>query len=51
MAYPRGYKPIHLRESLHEELMELDDFGPVGIQEKINQLLRFYKYHKKKNVQ
>lgn len=46
MAYPKDYKTIHLREDLHSELMQLNDFGNVGVQEKINQLLRFYKAKK-----
>lgn len=38
-----------MKAELHKQLLELEDFGNVGIQEKVNQLLRFYKA-KKKNV-
>jgi hypothetical protein len=46
MAYPKNYKTIHMQEDLHTELMALQDFGNVGVQEKIKQLLRFYKAKK-----
>lgn len=49
-TYPKNYKTIHVRESLFNELNDLYDFGNIGNQEKINQLLRFYKVKKNKNV-
>jgi len=41
-TYPKNYKTIHMHKRLHLKLLLLSDFGNVGIQEKIRQLLRFY---------
>ena len=46
MAYPKDYKPVHLREEILLELDEIEDFGDIGRQEKIRQLIRFYKAKK-----
>jgi hypothetical protein len=45
-TYPKNYKTVHFKRELHEELLKLSDFGNVGIQEKVKQLLRFYKTKK-----
>jgi hypothetical protein len=49
MAYPKNYKTIHIQQDLHFELCNLNEFGNVGIQEKIRQLLRYYKAKKEDN--
>lgn len=46
MAYPKNYTSLHLTKELKQELRELQDFGNIGLPEKINQLMRFYKSRK-----
>lgn len=46
MAYPDNYKAVHIKEEIWQELNSLSDFGNVGNQEKIKQLLRFYRAKK-----
>lgn len=51
MGYPKGYKAVHLNENLWNEINFISEFGNVGMQEKVKQLLRFYKAKRKiKNV-
>lgn len=50
MGYPEGYKAVHLNADLWQEIYNLSEFGNVGQQEKIKQLLRFYKAKREKNV-
>lgn len=45
-TYPKNYKTIHIKKEVYEELLKIYDFGNVGNQEKIKQLLRFYKMKK-----
>ena len=42
MAYPQGYKAVHIRADIYEKLQELKEFKDLSNQEKINQLIRFY---------
>lgn len=48
-TYPKGYKTMHIKKDLYDELTKIYDFGNIGNQEKVRQLLRFYKM-KKENV-
>ena len=50
MAYPEGYKAVHLRKDIYEKLKELKEFKDLSNQEKINQLIRFYNIYKKYGV-
>jgi len=45
-TYPTDYRTIHLKKSIWLELEIIGDFGHIGNQEKINQLIRFFKKHK-----
>jgi predicted CopG family antitoxin len=46
MAYPEGYRAVHLRADIYERLQNLKDFENLSNQEKINQLIRFYNVRK-----